>query len=77
MTALTKALIEEIKTAPESVQREVFGFLSFLKAREKTESESAEDRIAWHRLAAQSLASACGPDEPDYSDARLKERNPL
>ena len=37
MSTLTHALIEEIKTAPESVQREVFDFLAFLKAREKAE----------------------------------------
>ncbi len=37
MTALTRNLIEEIKTAPESVLREVFDFLAFLKARERSE----------------------------------------
>ncbi|MCC6415794.1 MAG: DUF2281 domain-containing protein [Opitutaceae bacterium] len=37
MSSLTHALIEEIKTAPESVQREVYDFLSFLKVREKGE----------------------------------------
>ena len=37
MSALTQSLIEEIKTAPESVQREVAVFLAFLKAREKGE----------------------------------------
>jgi len=37
MSSLTQALIDEIKTAPESVQREVFDFLAFLKTREKGE----------------------------------------
>ena len=37
MSTLTQGLIEEIKTASESVQREVFDFLAFLKAREKSE----------------------------------------
>lgn len=37
MTALTQNLIEEIKAAPESVQREVFDFLALLKARERNE----------------------------------------
>jgi hypothetical protein len=37
MSTLTHALIEEIKTAPESVQREVFDFLAFLKARARDE----------------------------------------
>lgn len=37
MSTLTQNLIEEIKTAPESVQREVLEFLAFLKARERSE----------------------------------------
>jgi hypothetical protein len=37
MSTLTHTLIEEIKTAPESVQREVLDFLAFLKTREKAE----------------------------------------
>lgn len=35
VNSLTNSLIEEIKTAPESVQREVYDFLAFLKARER------------------------------------------
>jgi len=37
VTTLAQNLIEEIKTAPESVQREVLDFLAFLKARERQE----------------------------------------
>lgn len=37
MSSLTQNLIEEIKLAPESVQREVFDFLAFLKTRERSE----------------------------------------
>ncbi len=76
MTALTKTLIEEIKSAPESVQREVFDFLASLKGRRNGYAEAVEEHAAWHGLAAQGLAGAYGPDEPDYSDALLKERNP-
>jgi hypothetical protein len=39
MTALTQSLIEEIKSAPESVQREILDFLAFLKAREAREGQ--------------------------------------
>ncbi len=42
MSTTTHTLIEEIKTAPESVQREVFDFLIFLKARQNTQAEDAE-----------------------------------
>ncbi|MBE2204765.1 MAG: DUF2281 domain-containing protein [Chthoniobacterales bacterium] len=38
MSTLTKTLIEEIQIAPESVRREVFDFLAFLKARERNEA---------------------------------------
>jgi hypothetical protein len=38
MNTMTEALIEEIRTAPESVQREVFDFLVFLKARPQQEA---------------------------------------
>ena len=50
MSTLTQSLIEEIKAAPESVQREVFDFLAFLKAREKGEGREnllPLAQIAW------------------------------
>ena len=37
MSTLTHTLIEEIKSAPEPVQREVLDFLVFLKTRESSE----------------------------------------
>ena len=45
MSTLTKTLIEEIKTAPEIVQREVFDFLAFLKARQSAQPEGAENLL--------------------------------
>jgi hypothetical protein len=45
MSSTTQALIDEIKTAPESVQREVFDFLIFLKARRGGGSEGAENLL--------------------------------
>jgi hypothetical protein len=45
MSRTTQTLIEEIKTAPESVQREVFDFLVFLKARHQAQAEGAEDLL--------------------------------
>jgi hypothetical protein len=45
MSTLTKTLIEEIKTAPESVQREVFDFLAFLKARQTVQAQGAENLL--------------------------------
>lgn len=41
VTAFTQSLIDEIKTAPESVQREVADFLAFLKARERSEGQES------------------------------------
>ena len=80
MTTLTRNLIKEIQTAPESVQREVLEFLAVLKTRDLSEGERNElavERADWLRLSAQSLARAYGPAEPDYPDSCLKERNPL
>ena len=45
MSTLTRTLIEEIKTAPETVQREVFDFLVFLKARQAAREERREDLL--------------------------------
>ena len=45
MSALTHALIEEIKTAPEPVQREVLDFLVFLKAQQLARQEGREDLL--------------------------------
>ena len=45
LNPLTKTLIQEIQTAPESVQREVFDFLVFLKARQATPAEGGENLL--------------------------------
>ncbi len=45
MSTLTRTLIEEIKSAPEAVQREVFDFLAFLKARHTAQAEGAENLL--------------------------------
>jgi hypothetical protein len=45
MSATTQTLIEEIKTAPESVQREVYDFLVFLKSRLNAQAEGAENLL--------------------------------
>lgn len=77
MTALTKALIEEIVAAPESVQREVSDFLAFLKTREGgAVHEAGEERAAWLKLSATNLSRVYGSDEPEYTDAHLRERYP-
>ena len=40
------------------------------------DDELAMERADWLRLSAQGLARAYGPDEPDYPDSCIKERNP-
>ena len=42
MSELVKTLIEEIKTAPEGVQHEVFDFLVFLKTQRAARYEGHE-----------------------------------
>ncbi|MBC7365358.1 MAG: type II toxin-antitoxin system PemK/MazF family toxin [Undibacterium sp.] len=50
MSTLTQSLIKEIKTAPESVPREVFDFLAFLKARKRGEGREKFIAICSDRL---------------------------
>ena len=45
MSITTQTLIEEIKTAPEDVQREVFDYLVFLKARLNAQAEGVENLL--------------------------------
>lgn len=42
---MTQALIEEIQTAPEPVQREVLDFLVFLKAQQAGKQEGHENLL--------------------------------
>jgi hypothetical protein len=45
MSGLTKVLIEELQTAPDSVQREVHDFLVFLMERRKRETSADENLL--------------------------------
>ena len=45
MSTFTESLVEEIKSAPAPVQREVFGFLVFLKARQVAAQEGDENLL--------------------------------
>jgi hypothetical protein len=46
VNALTNTLIEEIKAAPDAVQREVLDFVVFLKAQEAAREEGRENLLA-------------------------------
>lgn len=79
MSALTRELIEEIKSAPEAIQRELLNFLTARKTGKLSDGERhaiAEERADWLALSSQGLARAYGSDEPDYPDSCIKERNP-
>jgi len=45
MNSLTRTLVEEIKMAPETVQREVFDFLMFLKSRPSEGRDGMENLL--------------------------------
>ncbi len=64
MSATTQTLIEEIKTAPESVQQEVFDFLIFLKARLNAPAEGAENLLPLAQT-----AWAAGWNTPEEDEA--------
>ena len=45
MTKNTQLLIEEIKSAPENIQKEVLDFLLFLKSKTNSDSEKTDDLL--------------------------------
>jgi hypothetical protein len=45
VSALTETLIDEIKSAPDEVQREVFDFLVFLKSQQGGRGAGHEDLL--------------------------------
>ena len=45
MSELTQTLIDEIKSAPETVQQEVLDFLVFLKTQKTARSEGRENLL--------------------------------
>ena len=45
MSKLTPKSVEEIKSVPEAVQREMFDFLVFLKNKEAARNEGREDLL--------------------------------
>ena len=56
-------LIEEIKSAPETVQREVFDFLVYLKRKNAFQQEGEEDLLPLTHTAWAADWSAPGEDE--------------
>ncbi|HEY3854188.1 MAG TPA: DUF2281 domain-containing protein [Verrucomicrobiae bacterium] len=61
MSALTATLIDEIKSAPEPVQREVLEFITLLKSRR---AEASEDLLPLAQM-----AWAADWDMPEEDDA--------
>jgi len=63
MSSTTLALIEEIKTAPERVQREVLDFLVFLKTRHRTREDDMENLLPLAQTAWAADWDAPGEDD--------------
>lgn len=63
MNPLTETLIEEIKSAPEAVQRQVFDFVVFLKSRHASQREGTEDLMPLAQTAW--AADWDGPEEDE------------
>jgi Protein of unknown function (DUF2281) len=51
MSALTQALIREIKSASETVQQEVLDFVVFLKTKERSRNEGRENLLPLAQMA--------------------------
>jgi len=59
----------------DGVLSELLSILDRAQQQEEAERPSAERRD-WLRLSAQGIERAYGDDEPEYTDADLKEHNP-
>lgn len=64
MSKLTATLIDEIKSAPEPVQREVLDFFAFLKSR-----QSASEQMKDNLLPLAQTAWAADWDTPEEDEA--------
>ena len=72
MSALTNTLIEEIKTAPEPLQRELFDFLVRWKTRAAAGRDGGDDRLP---LAQSAWAADWNTPEEDEARRDLKDKD--
>lgn len=67
------AIMERLKTLPDSVQQEVLDFVEFLAAR-RAEQAAREEEEAWSQLSIEAAMRGMEDEEELYSIADLKER---
>jgi hypothetical protein len=68
-----EAIIERLKSLPDSAQREVLDFIEFLAAR-RAESDAREEDLAWSRLSLGTAMRGMEDEEELYTLDDLKER---
>lgn len=62
-------LLKVLDALPEARLGEVLDFARFLYWLERQAKEEADD---WQRFGLEQLARACGPDEPEYTEAGIR-----
>ncbi len=69
----TQAIIQHLKSLPDSVQREVLDFIEFLESRQK-KSNAREEDISWSAFSLASAMRGMEDEETPYTLADVKER---
>jgi hypothetical protein len=67
-----QAIVQHLKSLPDSVQQEVLDFVKFLEAR-RTELVPKEEDLAWSRFSLASALRDMEDEETPYTLADLKE----
>jgi hypothetical protein len=68
----TEAILEHLKSLPDSAQREVLDFVRFLESR-RNELMQREEDIAWSHFSLASALRGMEDEETPYTLADLKE----
>jgi len=68
----TEAILQHLKSLPDSAQREVLDFVQFLESRRKELAEKEENRV-WSDFSLTSAMQGMEDEETPYSVADIKE----
>ena len=67
-----EAILQHLKSLPDSAQREVLDFVQFLESRRKQPADREEDRV-WSDFSLTSAMRGMEGEETPYSLADIKE----
>jgi hypothetical protein len=68
-----QAILEHLKSLPDSAQREVLDFIKFLESRREERIQGDDEDAAWSRFSLASAMRGMEDEETLYTVADLKE----